>query len=481
MKLQLKLLLALCAMTLAACSDSGVDDAAEKQQTTGTVSKPTEYIRFTDDEVVAEADDETVIVGIQTNVDDGKIKFLCENNGLFVVQDATQGSYNVSRAVSDRLYYKVSINKNESTLARSARLVAVSSSNEDVSDTLTVVQKGTADGTAGGDTEDGKTETLQTHSQGDGIPIVLMGDGFDKAAIANGTYLEVMNKAMENLFSEEPMTSLRSYFDVYVVYVVSKSGYVGKNTDTALGTYVAGNGTSEVSGDDDTVMAYAEKAVSDVNSAHIGVILNCNEYAGTTVFYLPDERGTEELSISYCPIIVGLESEYFRAVFVHELVGHGIGKLADEYSYEENGAIPSSEQKELEDGQNYGYFVNVSTSQTVTPWDDFIDDSYYLTTEEGIGAYLGGYTYVEGVWRPTEKSMMNGNDWPFNAPSRKRLVETIRKRAGEEAYTYEEFKEWDKLHQPDYDRYKTTGETSRSVLGTARRHFAPPVLKKRGE
>lgn len=481
MKPKLKLFLAVCAMTLAACSDSGVDDADSEQELSGKTSVTTEYIKFTDDEIVAEADDETVNVSIQTNVSSRKINFYCEDNGLFVTEDADQNGYNTSRTASDKLYYWVSINKNESTLARSARLVAVYTDNEEVCDTLTVVQKGASAETGGDDSKDGTTETLQTHSQGSGIQIVLMGDGFDDAAIADGTYLTVMNKAMENLFSEEPMTSLRSYFDVQVVYVSSKDNYVGRNSDTALGTAVAGNGASEVSGDNETVAAYAKKAVNDVNSAHIGVILNCNDYGGTTVFYRPSKSVTIEKSISYCPIITSLENEYFREVLVHELVGHGIGKLADEYSYEENGTIPSSEKIKLEENQNYGYSMNVSTSQTVTPWDDFIDDGDYLATEEGIGVYLGGYTYVGGVWRPTEKSMMNGNDWPFNAPSRKRLVETIMTRAGETAYTYEEFKAWDMQHQPDYDRYTTTDATSRSAAGATKRHFAPPVVKIIGE
>lgn len=48
-----------------------------------------------------------------------------------------------------------------------------------------------------------------------------MGDGFLDTDIVNGTYDEVMNKAMENLFTEEPLKSLQSYFNVYSVMAVS--------------------------------------------------------------------------------------------------------------------------------------------------------------------------------------------------------------------------------------------------------------------
>ena len=39
-----------------------------------------------------------------------------------------------------------------------------------------------------------------------------------------------------------------------------------------------------------------------------------------------------EFSIAYCPVIESLESEYFRQVLVHEAIGHGFGKLEDEYA-----------------------------------------------------------------------------------------------------------------------------------------------------
>lgn len=44
-----------------------------------------------------------------------------------------------------------------------------------------------------------------------------------------------------------------------------------------------------------------------------------------------------EFAIAYCPVIEGLESGLFRQVLVHEAVGHGFGKLEDEYVYMERG------------------------------------------------------------------------------------------------------------------------------------------------
>ena len=69
---------------------------------------------------------------------------------------------------------------------------------------------------------DKKVRVLQTAKLGKGLPIVLMGDGFIDTEINDGTYDAVMDKAFENLFTEEPIKSLRDYFNVYAVTAVSK-------------------------------------------------------------------------------------------------------------------------------------------------------------------------------------------------------------------------------------------------------------------
>ena len=96
-------------------------------------------------------------------------------------------------------------------------------------DTLFIHQEGMSDGYSSHDySADGKVEQLNTSTQGKGIPIVLMGDGFQDRDVSDGTYAQVMNQAMENLFSEEPLHSLRDYFDVYAVTAVSKHNIFGE-------------------------------------------------------------------------------------------------------------------------------------------------------------------------------------------------------------------------------------------------------------
>lgn len=78
---------------------------------------------------------------------------------------------------------------------------------------VTILQEGTSTSTSTDYSADKTVRVLQRATQGSGLPIVLMGDGFLDTDIANGTYDEVMNKAMENLFTEEPLKSLQSYFN----------------------------------------------------------------------------------------------------------------------------------------------------------------------------------------------------------------------------------------------------------------------------
>ena len=60
-------------------------------------------------------------------------------------------------------------------------------------------------------TTDGIVKVLQTATNGDGIDIVLMGDGYSDRLIANGTYDNTMQLAMEKFFSVEPYKSFRNY------------------------------------------------------------------------------------------------------------------------------------------------------------------------------------------------------------------------------------------------------------------------------
>ena len=342
---------------------------------------------------------------------------------------------------------------------------------EEVLNSVTILQEGTSTSTSTDYSADKTVRILQRATQGNGLPIVLMGDGFLDTDITNGTYDEVMNKAMENLFTEEPLKSLQSYFNVYSVTAVSRSNkFDGYNT--AFQCQMEGGMSTLITGNDENVIDYIQCVEGiDVSETLAVVVLNSPLYAGTTYFGYYSENQVTELAIAYCPIIYNLENDSFRQVLVHEAVGHGFAKLEDEYSYEENGKMPSDEINDVKMLQSYGWAQNVdfTASEDSVMWTSFLTDSRYQN--EHLGVYEGACTYPEGAYRPSEDSMMNSNTCAFNAPSRMSLYEKVMKIGmAVEQVSYEDFVAFDKAHLPNTlpaVRYARTASSGHS--------FARPV------
>ena len=325
---------------------------------------------------------------------------------------------------------------------------------------------------------EGKVTTLQTATKGKGIDIVLMGDAYSDRQIADGTYKADMENLYNNLFTEEPYKSFKDYFNVYCVNVVSETeGYEYGNT--ALDTYF-GDGTT-VGGTDSAVFNYAQKAIGEerMDEAMIVVAMNSDNYAGTCWMYYPEGESDygKGVSISYFPR--GGDAETFAALLHHEACGHGFAKLADEYAYEEYGAITDLSIAEIQDQHSaWGWWKNVDFTNDPSEvlWSRFLADERYAN--EGLGVFEGGLTYWSGVWRPSENSIMRYNTGGFNAPSREAIYYRIHKLAygAEWEYDYEEFVEWDAINRT------TAASAPRKVARIPMRqmeHTAPPVVVKK--
>ena len=323
-------------------------------------------------------------------------------------------------------------------------------------DTLFIYQEGASDGYQSSDySQDGKVSQLNIASQGKGIPIVIMGDGFVDKEIADGSYSRTMNQAMEHLFSEEPIKSLREYFNVYQVNAVSKRNSFDGTSSTVFGT-VPDHQTMGIDVDASQVMKYVKK-VEGIDSIHAlaVVIMNMNINKGVTYMMASNKISDYSYSIALCPVIDSLKSEMFRSVLVHEAVGHGFAKLADEYVRSTEGSATDDDIKELKERhEKYGWFLNVDSEKDSTKvlWTKFIYDAEF--SNEKIGTYEGGYTFFKGVYRPSEESMMRSNDAPFNAPSRQVIYNKVMKMALDRTPTYQEFVEFDKAHKPTTWKYR---------------------------
>lgn len=358
-----------------------------------------------------------------------------------------------TRAVEEVTYYlPVRVLPNENYQARTTVVYfgKISSTNESLTDanllaTVTIIQMGQGTGESTNYEKDKQVELLQPHTQGSGIPLVLVGDGFIDREIDNGYYGRVMNQAVENLFTEEPIRSLQDYFDIYSVTAVSRHNIFADGYETALSCWMEGGNSTLVGGDDQAVQEYASAVDGiDLNNAQIVVVLNTDAYGGTNYSYVDGNGNPVDFSIAYCPVIDELGSEDFRRVMVHEVVGHGIGKLDDEYSYVTQGAMPAGEIADRQQQQrDYGWWMNVdfTSSQSAVLWSDFLSDSRYA--DQGLGVFEGACTYWTGAYRSTEESMMRSNIMGFNAPSRRAIYNNVLQRG--EGYTpgLEEFISFD--------------------------------------
>lgn len=307
-------------------------------------------------------------------------------------------------------------------------------------------------------TGDKKVYQLQKHSKGNGVPVVFVGDGFIDKDIESGYYRQAIEKGMENFFTEEPIRSLREYFDVWMVTAVSQNNAFGSAYSTKFACVLAGNGSTHISGNHEMVATYAQLVPEiQANPALLNetlaiVILNSNAYAGTCYFGF---TGMEEFAVGYCPMIDHINSENFRRVLCHECIGHGFTKLMDEYAYESQGTIPEAEIAATKRQQKMGWAANVdftSNRETVL-WKNFLADARYKEKDpygEELGVYEGACTYYRGAYRPTKESMMNSNINGFNAPSREAIYKRVMKTAygSQWQYDYEEFVKFDLQHLP---------------------------------
>lgn len=170
-------------------------------------------------------------------------------------------------------------------------------------------------------------------------------------------------------------------------------------------------------------------------------------------------------------------------LLVHELGGHGMGKLADEYYYTDNGAISAAEVTAIKEKQNNYWFMNVDFTGVASQvlWKQFVQDSRYAGEE--LGAYQGGLTYPTGVWRPSLWSVMNQHHVyeTFNAPSRAQIYTRIMKLSeGEDwQFDYETFVAWDQAHPAKMSAAPPTKSNYGAIDKAESEGHVPPVILDR--
>ena len=292
--------------------------------------------------------------------------------------------------------------------------------------------------------QDGKVEMLQTAKEGNGIDLVVMGDGFSDRLIADGTYRKTMVDAMEGFFSVEPFASFRNLFNVYMVTAVSKNEEFSIGTETALAGYFNATGTV-CNGSIATVQEYARKAVDEtrLQNATCLAILNKEMPAGYTYMLDPEAENDYGGGTGIAFVALGAGSftgfgdDTMAEIIHHEGGGHAFGKLADEYYYDFNGPVSQDGLDYLHQVEKYGWYKNIDSesSPTAVKWAKFLADPRYA--DEHLGVYEGAALCISGLYRPTEDSIMFTNKGKFNAPSREAIYYRIHKLAYGASWKYD--------------------------------------------
>lgn len=307
---------------------------------------------------------------------------------------------------------------------------------------------------------DGVVTTLQKHTVGSGLKVVILGEAYTDRLITDGTYRKHAEMAMEAFFSEEPYASFRNYFDFYMVNVVSRNEILGENTVFET-SYEFERNTFETNPTKAieyvSAMAETNYTAKDITSI---ILMNTSAPFRSNCWMFGDG-----FSAAFC-LCNGTE-EAMTSLIHHEVCGHGFAKLDDEYT-EFEGTYPYPESIPPAHAVNESMNVDVTDDPQEVVWSYFLTDMRY--EKEKIGIYEGAIYYPKGAYRATENSIMRYNTGGFNAPSRQSIYRRIMEKSGG-VYSFEDFLEYDEINR---QRIENEG-TSRA--GTAKKGLIglPPI------
>ena len=278
---------------------------------------------------------------------------------------------------------------------------------------------------------DGSVVTKQTHTKGLGIPIVFLGDCYDAADIASGSYLADTEDAIGYFFDIEPYKTYKDYFDVYIVFGKSEDSGVGSvNTirEAKFGTqYSLTGGALQNSGTEAFNYARLADPGMDIAKGLVVMVLNSSDYGGVTYMW------NDGSAIALCPKSADPYPFDFRGLVQHEAGGHGFGKLADEYIYV-NAFIdaclcPNAHLDAFLAAKVNGWYKNLSetANRDEVPWSHLM---YHPTYSNTVDIYEGGFFHTRGIFRSEPNSCMNNNIPYYSAISRQAIVERIMDYAG---------------------------------------------------
>jgi len=283
---------------------------------------------------------------------------------------------------------------------------------------------------------DGEVHLFQSATQGAGIDIVFLGDGYDAKDIKDERFFSVAQEGYQHFFDIEPYRTYKDYFNVYAITCLS--GDSGLNTVNGFKENAFGGEVVNMT----KLLEWAKKVHAGFDYANSLIILLQNASSPNGYTNILMDIGA---SISVCPVSNVSYPWDFRGVIQHEAGGHGFGHLADESiwhdEFYQNCPCPCCLHDDLTPYQALGFYRNVSQPASINsvPWAHLI---FHPDYSDYVDMFEGAFMHARGIYRSEAQSCMINNVPYFPAICRQIIVERIMEMAGEE-FSLEQFYEKD--------------------------------------
>ncbi|MFG3099153.1 M64 family metallopeptidase [Streptomyces sp. NPDC048182] len=242
---------------------------------------------------------------------------------------------------------------------------------------------------------------------GSKVDLVFVGDGYTSAQL--DTYRSHVRSKVAELFAVEPFKSYRTMFNIWQVNVVSRESGVdddptpGVRRDTALDmNYYCGGTARLLCVNEAKAAQYAAQAPQ---ADQVVALANSSTYGGAGGTAATAAGGNAQAG----------------QIVVHEL-GHSLGGLADEY--DSPGRYQGSEPPE----PNVSVYPQATMAAYRLKWYRWLGQP---TPDGGtVGTYEGAKYAAQGIYRPSQNSIMRTLGREYNAPGREAMIAAFYRKAG---------------------------------------------------
>lgn len=244
---------------------------------------------------------------------------------------------------------------------------------------------------------------LHAHTQGEGIAVVLFAVGYDDEK-------EVLEQICDDLFAYEPYRKLKTFFDVYGIYI----------TEDFPKLYI--DSKNRIMTDKEQVCEIVRRELGVDCLWNMNLVV-CTPFMMASSCAIISSDIHETLALCFYGNADRKEDTYILA---HEVGGHSIAGLCDEYVMVSE-HITEEGYDFVGDMQDMGKYLNISLSDNPEQvgWKKFLSMEQY----DDVAIVEGGYYYQYGVWKSSEGNVMDCSGYKYSTFQRYCIWQTVHEKA----------------------------------------------------